>query len=123
MALHVLEKQVPELNSWELYANLSQEDGTPIGPANLTTLTMTLYDYMTSTVINGVEDVNILNTGRGQLDANGHLIVSFTSSDNPLVSTAPRERHRARITSTWNLGNGRHDEEFEFTVYNLTGPA
>ena len=111
---------INELNSWAFTADLTKDDGTPLGPAALDTLTLTLYDVATDLIINGVDHVDIKNTGRGALDAAGHLVVSFTSADNAIVSTENlKEKHKALIIGTWNGGDGYTSQEITFTVLNL----
>ena len=112
---------INELNSWSLTADLTKDDGMALGPTALETLTLTLYDVTTNAIINAVDHVDILNVGRGALDAAGHLIVSFESADNPIVTPAnPKEKHKALIIGTWNEGKGYTSQEIIFTVANIT---
>jgi hypothetical protein len=97
---------VNEFNSWSFTADLSKDDGSPLGPTALETLTLTLYDIATDGVLNTVDHVNIKNTGRGMLDAQGHLVVTLISQDNPIVGPGPQEQHKALVIGTWNGGAG-----------------
>jgi hypothetical protein len=111
---------INELNSWSFTADLTKDDGTALGPTALETLTLTLYDVATNAIINAVDHVDIKNTGRGSLDAAGHLIVSLESADNPIVTTAlPKEKHKALIIGTWADGTGYTSQEILFTVANI----
>jgi hypothetical protein len=110
---------INELNSWSFTADLSKDDGTALGPSALTTLTLTLYDVTTNAIINAVDHVDIKNTGRATLDALGHLVVSLTSADNPIVGTGAKEKHKALIIGTWNAGAGYLSQEIIFTVVNV----
>jgi hypothetical protein len=111
---------INELNSWSFTADLTKDDGSALGPTALETLTLTLYDVVTNAIINAVDHVDIKNTGRGVLDAAGHLIVSLESADNPILTAAnPKEKHKALLIGTWNGGKGYTSQEILFTVVNL----
>jgi hypothetical protein len=109
---------VPELDSWSFTCDLAKDDGTPLGPAALATLTLTLYDVKSDGIINGVSAVDIKNTGRGALDAQGHLVVSLGSLDNPVLDAAhATEVHVALVVGTW-AGGGHTTQEVTFTISN-----
>lgn len=111
---------INELNSWSFTADLTKDDGTALGPAALTTLTLTLYDVATNVIINAVDHVDIKNTGRGALDTLGHLVVSLTSADNPIVTAgSTKEKHKALIIGTWGSGAGYTSQEILFSILNL----
>lgn len=58
--------------------------GNPIPGSALTTLTLTIIDTVTETVVNGVLTVNILNTGRGSADNTGKVTVTLEPNDTAL---------------------------------------
>lgn len=119
MAAFAFSVPVNELNSWSFTCDLTKDDGTVLGPTALDTLTLTLYDVATGTIINAVDHANIKNTGRGALDALGHLVVSLVSADNPIVGSGTKEKHKALIIGTWNSGAGYTSQEVLFTVVNV----
>jgi hypothetical protein len=110
---------VNELNSWSFTCDLTKDDGTALGPSAVESLTMTLYDVSTNTIINGVDHEDILNVGRGALNAAGHLVVTLESADNPIVGSGTKEKHRVLIIATWNSGKGYTSQEIIFTVVNV----
>ena len=112
---------INELDSCEIACSqLTKEDGTILTPAALQTLTLTLTDVATNTVINTLDHADILNAGRGTLDSNGRLLISLEKLDSPIVTSATQiETHRALIEGTWNLGKGRTSQEVFFYVKNL----
>ena len=116
-----INEPVNELDSCELdCAQLTKEDGTVLTPAALETLTLTLYDIESDDIVNGLEDADILNVGRGTLDTNGHLVVALESADNPiLTATNDLERRKALIVGTWNTGKGRTSQEVIYSVRNI----
>jgi hypothetical protein len=119
--IHIFDEEINELDSWRFRATLTKDDGSPLGSAALTALTLTVYDLETNGIINGLNQANILNAGRGTIDAAGNLTVALESADNPVVTSDNlRERHRARVIGSWNSGKGHTSKEFEFTIVNLS---
>jgi hypothetical protein len=121
MALRtVVSELVPEKCSFYYSGYLKDEEGNAIVAADLTTLTVTVYDETTGTIINGVENTNILNTGRGSIDAAGLLEVVLLPADMAVVGTGKRETHILLIQWTWATGSKAGKKEVAFPVQNLT---
>lgn len=100
-------------------------DGTfhPIPASALNTLTLTIVDTLSGEIINGCEQVNILNTGRGTLDEMGNLTISFLIGDTAMSETTSEAVQRSIVIDwTYNGGvnAGRHQVNFELLA--LAGP-
>lgn len=90
------------------------ELGAGIDAASLTTLTLTLYDLVSNTIINGRNAQNILNANNVTVDASGNLVWSVQPSDNPIYSSTPveNELHIALFQWTWGVAGvnkGNHE--------------
>lgn len=85
----VSDKDIPEKTGYRYRALLTKIEpsgAAPVVPADLASLTLTLYALdETLTIINGLNAVNILNVGRGSLDANGELIVVLGLLDTAIL--------------------------------------
>jgi hypothetical protein len=112
---------VPESSTASFTATITDEAGVALPAATLTALTMTLYDLASDAIINGVNDVNILNTGRGTVHATSGLVtVTLLPADNVLVdATRERETHIMLFRWEWAAGVKRGRLEVEFEVENL----
>lgn len=114
---------VAERTSLRLTATLLDEMGAAIPAAGLSTLTLTLYnrDSTLKEIINSVDDVNILNSGRGTVHAtSGLLTLTLDPADNQIIdSSQDQEWHRALIEGTYGGGAKAFKSEIEFPVRNL----
>lgn len=114
MSLTQSQRTVLERTTARYTAVLTDEAGDPISAADLTTLTLTLYDQRSRTVINSRQAQNILNANQVTIDAEGQLVWTMQPADNALIGT-PRpgttERHIALFEWTWDAGSkaGRHE--------------
>lgn len=98
--------------------------GAGIPASDLDSLTMTLAVAATGVVVNGVDRVDILNTGRGVVNEAGDLTVTLLPADTD-IGRAPyvRDRTLAMVLDwTFNDGifSGRHEVRLLFTA--LTEP-
>jgi hypothetical protein len=105
-----------------LSATITDTDGvTPLANADtvLISLTLTLYDERTGTVINSCTDRSIKNTGGGTVSAAGAVSVRLDPLDMAILGGRSSEQHVALFTWTWGspLATGRY--EIAFTVTNL----
>jgi hypothetical protein len=97
-----------QAGSGVLTITLAAEDGTPIPLANITTITLTLYDVATGKVpagiINSRNAVSIKNVNGGTI-ADGGGTFKLTAADNAMVSTtAQSELHAALVEFTCTDG-------------------
>jgi hypothetical protein len=94
--------------------------GTAFQP---TTLTFTLYDRTSKTIINSRSSVSLTPIG-DYVTANGALTFNLTTADNTMVDpTKHRETHVARFVATWSAGAQTMIDEIEFDVLNVATPA
>lgn len=91
-------------------------DGVGIPASALATLTLSIADTMTGTIVNNCSQVDILNTGRGTIDNLGNLVVTLTPADTSLVDwetcVSPVQRS---LVIDWATGSGivgRHQVNF-----------
>lgn len=104
-------------NSTPVYAAVMvDENDVPMGPGAFTTLTLSIVDTLSGAIINGVDNVNILNTGRGTLDANGNLTVAFLAADMAPYNAEDDQEQRSLVFGwTYNGGAkvGAHQVDFQ----------
>jgi hypothetical protein len=114
-------KAIPEGSAFEYGASLRKQDDTPLVPAELTSLTLTLYALdATKTIINEINDEDILNAGHGTLDESGRLTITLESDDLMLLSsTATSERRVMLIEGLYDGGNLALRKEVELTIVNM----
>lgn len=113
---------VPERSTAAYRAKLTDEAGTALTAAALTTLTLTLYDLQggLNTIVNSVDGVDIKNTGRGSIAADGTLTVTLTPADTAVLDDAHHlERRRMLLEWTWDNGNKAGRKQVDFYVQNL----
>lgn len=88
---------------------LTDEAGDAVPLASLSTLTLTLYDRATDTIINSRTAQSILNTNGGTFAAtSGAFTLTLSSNDNPIVTSAlaagRTETHIGLVEATWAGG-------------------
>ncbi len=114
---------VAEKTTLRLTATLVDETAAPIPAAGLTELKLTLYnrDSTGKEIVNTVDGVNILNTGRGTVHAtSGLLTILLEPADNSIIDSAQDvEWHRALIQGTYAGGGKAFKHEIDFQVRNL----
>jgi hypothetical protein len=114
---------VAERTTLRLTATLLDETSAAIPASALSALTLTLYvrDSAAKEIINNVNAVSVLNTGRGTVHASsGLLTLTLDPSDNQIIDeTQDVEWHRALIEGTYAAGAKAFKSEIEFPVRNL----
>jgi len=119
-AVTILDGEVPELSTWTYNGVLRDEKGQAIPGSALSELKVTLYEKVSLGVINNVQDVNILNTGRGTVDESGNLQIVWLPADGPIVNAIlPTERHCFRLSWKWSGGTKAANHTVEFVMRNL----
>lgn len=117
----VLDAKIPEKTTPEITATIQDEDGNGIDAADLTTLTLTLYnlDDAAKTIINNRDDQDVLNTNNVTVSNVGALVWSVQALDTIIVGSKATELHRAVFEFTYNSGakNGKHI--IDMTIINL----
>lgn len=103
-------------------ANIVDETGAGIAATSLASLTLTLYDAASLSIINARSSQNILNANGVVVTSSGGLTWTMAPADNPVVDdTLPLELHLALFTFAYGTSGskvGRHQEGF--SVVNLT---
>lgn len=107
----------PERSTLFWRGQLIDQDGQGVPAASLTELTLTLIDTDTGAVINGVEAVNVLNTGRGTVDGEGNYEIRLgppDTADTAIVTAGNSVEYRSAVLD-WSYSNnlaGRHQMDF-----------
>ena len=107
----------PEKGTLQYSVLLEDEAGAILGNT-LDSLKLTLYDLSgrTQAIINAIDGIDIMNTGRGSLDTlTGRWTVTLGPADNIMLNAAqPYERHLMLLQWTYASGAkaGKHEVEF-----------
>ena len=102
---------------------LTDSDGQGIPASDLTSLTLTLALRGSGEIINNIERSNILNTGRGVVDAEGNLTVTLLPEDTAFVGATLCALPTALsmvIDWSFNAGLVSGRQQINFTVVPLT---
>jgi hypothetical protein len=114
---------VAEQTTVLITGTILNEQGAAIPAAGLDTLTATIYnrDSALREIVNEVEQVNILNTGRGEVHpSNGEITITLEPDDNTIIDDAEdSEWHRLLIEGTYASGQKAFKYEIDFEVRNL----
>lgn len=110
--------RVRERSSGRYTTVLKDELGVVIPSGSFSTMTLTLYDVATNTILNSRTAQNVLNANDVTIDGSGNLVWAVQSADHAVVSTRPRfiERHRAVFNYTWSSGTKRDWHAVEWAV-------
>ena len=93
---------------------LLDETAAAVAAAALAALTLSIVDTATGAVINGCSAADILNTGRGMVDAAGNLAITLTPADTLLLAASDAQECRSLVID-WSYGGGkigRHQVDF-----------
>ena len=124
MALTVDERKINELTSFQYTGTLKDETDTVIPLADLTTLTLTIYNLATLAVINSRSHQDIKNTNGGTFHAtSGLLTMVFAPDDSPIIDGdldfGEWEEHVALFEWTWDSGAKGGNHQITLYVVNL----
>jgi hypothetical protein len=104
------------------YTSIIKDDsGNFIPAASLNSLTLTLIDAQSGNIVNNVNNINILNTGRGTVDALGNLTVILGANPNQadtalIVATDNIEIRSMVFNWTYNGGNYSGYAQRDFVI-------
>lgn len=87
----------------------------PVG--ELLTLTLTLYEETTETILNTRNAQNVFNTNNVTVSASGFVTWQSQPADNSCVGTALLEEHVALFE--WSWADGQGSEEIHYYIANL----
>ncbi len=105
-----------ERSTSKITATLEDSDGTAIAQSSLTTLTLTLYDEFSGTIINSKDGANVLTS----LDESGNLSLTLVPADMQIINTTRAdEMHIALMRWTYPSSQGGN-QEIAFKVKNMT---
>jgi hypothetical protein len=113
-------EDIPEGVSFRYEAMLTKEDHSPLPYVQLDSLSLTLYALdLNLTIVNGVQDLNILNVNLGTLDSTGHLVIVLRPADTAILDPLnPTEQRIMLIEGTYSGGKAtRH--EVVLTIRNM----
>ena len=104
-----------------VYRGVVQDaDGNALGSGVISALTLSITDDQTGAVVNNVSATDILNTGRGALDASGNLTITLLAADTAILRAGDIKENRSlTIDFTYPGGVGRH--RVIFTVVAMPG--
>lgn len=97
---------IPEQSNAKYTAYLTDETDTVIPASDLGTMTLTLRDKATGTVINSRSAQNVLNANNVTVHASSGLVTwSIQSADvTPVNRNQPYAEHQAEFVVTWATG-------------------
>ena len=118
---------VPSGRTCQYTSQLQNPAGNPLGSATLNTLKLTLVDVASGAIVNDVDQVDILNTGRGTIDVNGNLVVTLGSvpntGDTALLNSEDSQEQRSIILDwTYSTDTQAGARQIDFLVVALDGP-
>ena len=121
--LNEKERRVDEKTTARYKVVLNDETGTSIHLNDMTTITLTLYDEYTGTIINSRNAQDVKNTNNVTYSNPGILTWTLQPNDNIIVSNDIRtngyEKHIALFEFTWDSGAKAGKHELEFQVRQL----
>lgn len=116
----VFNDEIAEKATALLSGIVEDEAGNPLGSGSLTTLTLTLYDKVSGSIINNRTAQNALNQNGVTVDGSGGLVFTMTPADNPILNdTLEKEVHVALFEWTWSGGAKAGKYEIYLTIKNL----
>lgn len=104
-------------------ATIKDENGTAVPQADLTTITLTLYNLSSTArdIINSRDAQSVNNTNNVEINATSGLLTwSMQADDTVIIDSNKRvERHRALFIFTWDSGAKKGIHEVDFDVENI----
>ena len=114
MALTAEQRTFLEGTTPRYTCTIVDEDNEPIPDTDLTTLTVTIHDVATGTIINDREQQDALNDNGVTVNTDGELVFDMEADDMAIVSTTIAEgaieEHCLLFEWTYNSGDkaGKH---------------
>lgn len=96
---------------------LFDSDGRGMALALLATFTLSIVDTLTGEIINGADNVDILNTGRGLIDDGGAFRITLMTADTAMTEVPGAPQVQRSLVLTWATSDippetGRHQADF-----------
>lgn len=114
----LISNAIAEKTTARVTAVLRDELGAGISAAQLTALTLTIYDIATGGVINSRNKINILNANGGDVDSSGNLTYWMTPADNTII-TPTKDFEDHCLLFEWSSGSKDGKHEVIVKVVNL----
>lgn len=112
MTLSKAETTINERSTFRYTGKVVDEAGNAIPAAEISTLTLTLFNAADKSIINTRDDQNALNANGVTLNDSGELTWNSASEDSPIVGNVGlglTEHHIAQFEWTWGSGRrGSH---------------
>ena len=108
-----------ERSSGVVTATLTDETGAPVTLASLTTLTLTLYDKATRTILNNRLNQDVKNANNVTVHATSGLVTWAVQPADMAIVTSKDEVHAAQFTAKWAAGAKEHSWIVLLPVANL----
>ena len=106
MALTSIERVVREGTTAVYGATIQDIDGNAVAAGDLDSLTLTLWDKVSETIINSRNAQNVLNANNVTVSDEGVLAWTMQPEDNVIVDVnhldGQKEEHRALFQWTWD---------------------
>ena len=117
----LVEKPLAERASLFYQGRLARYNGDQIILSSISKFEITLFALNASrTVINGLDSVSALNTGRGTVNADGSFLIELIPDDMVIVdSQRAYEKHRLMLVWEFDTPIRRGSRLVEFTIHNL----
>lgn len=99
---------------FQLYSVYTDETKTKMSKSAITSAQLTLRDDETGAVINGRENLDVLD----KIDATGLFHMALTPEDNVIVTaTKDEEIHVATVTIVWTSADGQMTTKDEVNIH------
>jgi hypothetical protein len=117
----ILADNIMEGTTPKITATIQDEDGSAIDTADITTLTLNLYnlDDTDNTIINSRSDQDVHNTNNVTVSSAGALVWSVQALDTIMVGSDLVERHRAVFKWTYSSGTKTGSYVIDMAIRNL----
>jgi hypothetical protein len=110
---------VNEGTSARYTGTLRDESGAVVPASSLDSLTLTLFDVATETIINARDDQDVLNAHGVTISEAGEIVWTIEPDDNVIVTVRRTlEKHEARFSATWG-STKRSEHVLQYYVRNL----
>jgi hypothetical protein len=108
---------IPERSTYQYQATISTPAGTPVDPAQISSILATLRDLVSGSVLNSRDAQEVKGVNGGTLTS-GLFVLQFAEADSLIVGTEDPEQHV--LTLDFRLvGGGRVTREIWLYVANF----
>jgi hypothetical protein len=111
--------QVPADETVTYTGTLLDGNGNPIPGSAITTLLFSLYDTMLNEIVNGLDQINVVISGKGSISSSGVITLNLAVEDmQPTGSPPPNTIQYRTIVFDWwyNGGVSKGRDHFDFQI-------